>query len=100
MSSKLEELEVSHEEAVDKTTTACCANCGIAEVDDVVLEECGACKLVRYCSDKCREEHRDKHEEECKKWHDEVLFTQPNGSSTATAQSVCCHCRLISLKHY
>jgi tetratricopeptide (TPR) repeat protein len=81
MSSKLEELEVSHEEAVDKTTTAYCDNCGIAEVDDVVLEECDACKLVRYCSDKCREEHREKHEEECKKRHDEVLFTQPDGSS-------------------
>lgn len=80
MSSKLEELEVSHEEAVD-TTTTCCANCGIAEVDDVVLEECDACKLARYCSDKCREEHREKHDEECKKRHDEILFMQPAGSS-------------------
>jgi tetratricopeptide (TPR) repeat protein len=79
MSSKLEleELEVSNEEAADKSSSACCANCGIAEVDDVVLEECGACKLVRYCSDKCREEHREEHEEECKKRHDEMLFTQP-----------------------
>ncbi len=72
-------MSVSQEEAVDKTTTACCAsaNCGIAEVDDVVLEECGACKLVRYCSDKCKEEHREEHDEECKKRHDEILFTQP-----------------------
>ena len=81
MSSKLEELEASHEEAVDTTTAACCANCGTAEVDDVVLEECNGCKLVRYCSDKCWEENREQHDEECKKRHDEMLFTQPDGSS-------------------
>ena len=59
-----------------------CANCGIAEVDNITLEECDACKLVRYCSDKCREEHQDQHEEECKKrnaeLHDRKLFTQPD----------------------
>ena len=67
---------MSQEEAVD-TTKTCCANCGIAEVDDVVLEECNGCKLVRYCSDNCKEWHREEHEEECKKRHDEVLFMQP-----------------------
>ena len=60
----------------------CCANCGIAEVDDITLEECGDCQSVRYCSDKCREEHREPHEEECKKrkalLHDRQLFTQPD----------------------
>ncbi len=59
-------LNMSHEEAVDTTTTACCAACGTAEVDDVVLEECDACKLVRYCSNKCREEHREQHDRACK----------------------------------
>ena len=44
-----------------------CANCGAAEVDDIKLEECDGCDLVKYCSDKCREEHREKHGEECKK---------------------------------
>ena len=39
----------------------CCANCGIAGVDDIKLEECNDCDLVKYCSDKCREEHREQH---------------------------------------
>jgi hypothetical protein len=62
----------------------CCANCGIAEVDDIKLEECTDCDLVKYCSDKCkcREEHREQHEEECKNrkalLHDRKLFTQPD----------------------
>ncbi len=60
----------------------CCANCGIAEVDDIKLEECDGCDLVNYCSDKCREEHREQHEEECKNrkalLHDRKLFTQPD----------------------
>jgi hypothetical protein len=59
-----------------------CANCGIAEVDNITLEECDGCDLVRYCSDKCRGEHQDQHEEECKKrkaeMHDKKLFTQPD----------------------
>ena len=36
-----------------------CANCGIAAVDDIKLEECTDCDLVKYCSDKCREDHRE-----------------------------------------
>jgi len=60
----------------------CCANCGIAGVDDVKLEECNDCDLVKYCSDKCQENHREQHEEECNKrkalLHDKKLFTQPD----------------------
>ncbi len=60
----------------------CCANCGAAEVDDIKLEECNDCDLVKYCSDKCREDHREQHEEECKirkaLLHDRKLFTQPD----------------------
>ena len=59
-----------------------CANCGIAGVDDIELEECTDCQSVRYCGDKCREEHRRKHEEECKirakESHDKKLFIQPD----------------------
>ena len=44
-----------------------CANCGVAEVDDIQLEDCDRCDLVKYCSDKCKEEHREQHAEECKK---------------------------------
>ncbi len=59
----------------------CCANCGIAEVDEVKLEEC-ACKLLR--SDKCCEDHQERQDEECKnrvdELHDKELFTQPDGS--------------------
>ena len=61
-----------------------CASCGIAEVDDVKLEECNDCDLVKYCGDKCREDHREKHIAECKKrkavFHNKKLFTQPDGT--------------------
>jgi hypothetical protein len=58
-----------------------CACCGIAEVDDVKLKRCdGGCDLVKYCSDKCQELHREQHEAACKKrkaeLHDKKLFSQ------------------------
>jgi hypothetical protein len=60
----------------------CCANCGIKELDDIKLKECTNCDLLKYCGDKCREDHREQHEEECKKrqalLHDRELFTQPD----------------------
>ena len=62
----------------------CCANCGIAGVDEIQLEKCNGCDLVKYCGDKCREEHREQHQMECKKrakeLHDDGLFTQPDGT--------------------
>jgi hypothetical protein len=60
-----------------------CACCGIAAIDDIKLKKCdGGCDLVKYCSDNCQENHREQHEEECKKreLHDKELFTQPDGS--------------------
>ena len=61
----------------------CCANCGVTEVDDIKLKLCDGCDLVKYCSDKCLEDHREQHEEECKKrakeLRDDQLFTQPDG---------------------
>ena len=60
----------------------CCANCGIAGVDEIKLEKCTDCQSVSYCSNKCREEHREQHEEECKErkeeFHDRQLFNQPD----------------------
>ena len=60
----------------------CCASCGKAEVDDIKLKKCTACKSVRYCSVKCQREHRPKHKKECKKraaeLRDEILFNQPD----------------------
>ncbi len=61
-----------------------CASCGIAALDNITLEECDGCDLVKYCSDKkCCEDHRERHAEECKKradeLHDRKLFTQPDG---------------------
>jgi tetratricopeptide (TPR) repeat protein len=61
------------------------ANCGIAEVNEVKMEEekC-TCKLLRSCSDKSREEHLEQHEEEClkqaAKMQDDDLFRQPERS--------------------
>jgi TPR repeat protein len=66
----------------EEADVVCCANCGITEVDDIKLEECDGCDLVKYCSDKCQENHREQHEEECNKrkalLHDRKLFTQPD----------------------
>ena len=74
MSSAAKEEDVEAEENV-------CANCGIAGVDDIKLKKCDNCESVRYCSDTCREEHREQHGGECKKrvkeLHDKLLFTQP-----------------------
>ena len=60
-----------------------CASCGIAEVDNVKLKKC-TCELVKYCSDGCRDKHREQHNEECKKRmakiRDKILFTQPDSS--------------------
>jgi len=65
-------------------TEMCCASCGIAEVDDVKLQKCEDCDLVRYCSDKCQKNHRPQHERACKErateLRDEILFRQPESS--------------------
>jgi len=62
----------------------CCANCGVAEVDDIKLKDCDGCDLVKYCGDKCTGGHREQHFEECKmrrkELHDKELFNQPDGS--------------------
>ncbi len=68
---------------VDKNNV--CANCGgVAEIDDIKLMDCDGCDLVKCCSDKCKQDHREKHEEKCKKrrkeLHDNNLFTQPERS--------------------
>jgi hypothetical protein len=61
-----------------------CASCGIAEVDDIKLKKCTACKLVRYCSVNCQKEHRSQHKRACKKrvaeLRDDILFKQPDSS--------------------
>ena len=71
----------------------CCASCGIAEVDDIELKNCDACDLVRYCSDKCQEDHRQNHEAICKEraaeLRDELLFRQPDGSCFGDCP-ICC----------
>ena len=73
-------------------TMQCCASCGIAGLDDIKLKDCD-CDLVKYCSDECQEDHRPKHEEECKKrvaeLHDEILFEQPEGSHLGDCP-ICC----------
>jgi hypothetical protein len=70
--------------AANVESDVCCANCGVAEVDDIKLEECDGCDRVKYCGDKCREDHREQHKEECNKrrteLHDRKLFRQPERS--------------------
>ncbi len=78
----------------EKSSDEVCASCGIAAVDNVKLKLCdGGCDLVKYCSDGCQENHREKHEEECKKrkaeMHDKELFTQPDISHYGECP-ICC----------
>ena len=75
--------EAEGEEEADELLV--CANCGIAEVDDIKLKGCDdGCDLVKYCGDTCKQQHREQHSEDCKKrrteLHDKKLFTQPDGS--------------------
>jgi hypothetical protein len=79
-------VKMSSEAAASEVMLMCCANCGISAVDDVKLKDCDdGCDLVKYCSDKCQDNHREQHGEECKKrlieLRDRNLFTQPEGSN-------------------
>jgi hypothetical protein len=71
----------------------CCASCGIAGVDDIKLMDCDNCDLVKYCSDACNENHREQHDEECRKRQAELrdrdLFTQPDESHLGECP-ICC----------
>jgi hypothetical protein len=66
--------------------SSCCANCGMPDLDDIKLEECTDCNVIKYCSDKCREEHRELQlylilVSHCALLHDSndrKLFTQPD----------------------
>ena len=70
-----------------------CASCGAAGGDDIKLKDCDDCDLVRYCSDKCQDDHRPQHKEECKKraaeLHDEILFKQPESTHLGDCP-ICC----------
>ncbi|KAK1735455.1 zf-MYND and TPR domain-containing protein [Skeletonema marinoi] len=72
---------------------SCCASCGIAERDEIKLRECATCDLVRYCGDKCQENHTAQHERACMKraveLRDEILFKQPESSYLADCP-ICC----------
>jgi tetratricopeptide (TPR) repeat protein len=79
-----------------ETATAdmmCCASCGKAEVDNIKLKICTACKLVKYCSAACQKNHRPQHNKACKKRmaeiRDDRLFTQPDESHLGECP-ICC----------
>ncbi len=83
----------SDEEEKAANTMMCCACCGKAEVDDVKLKICTACKLVKYCSVECQKNHRPQHKRACKKRaaeiRDDNLFTQPDSSHLGECP-ICC----------
>jgi hypothetical protein len=79
--------------AADETDEVC-ASCGVAAIDDIKLKDCDAgCDLVKYCSDDCQKDHREHHEEECKKQlaelRDRDLFAMPDGCHHGECP-ICC----------
>jgi hypothetical protein len=85
-------MSSKEDEATD--TVMCCASCGIAAVDNVKMKNCdGGCDLVKYCSDKCQDNHREQHEGECRKraveLRDNDLFTMTEGSCFGECP-ICC----------
>ena len=90
----LNNRKMSAEEVVVADIVCCCASCGIAAIDDVKLKLCdGGCDLVKYCSNECQENHREKHEAACKKrmaeLRDNDLFDQPDSSHLGECP-ICC----------
>ena len=77
----------------DGEATDVCASCGIAEIDEIKLKTCTACKSLRYCSVECQKKHRPQHKRACKKrmaeLRDELLFKQPESSSLGDCP-ICC----------
>src|SRR6056300_1699811 len=90
---KVEELDADEE---------VCACCGIAAVDDITLKFCDDCDLVKYCSNDCQENHRDHHNEECKKrkaeLHGKELFTQNDVSHLGECPLCCLPLPLVENK--
>jgi hypothetical protein len=85
-------VDGEEKEAAD-TMMSCCASCGKAEVDNIKLKICTACKLVKYCSVECQKNHRPKHKKACKKRmaeiRDDNLFRQPEESHLGECP-ICC----------
>ncbi|KAK1732697.1 hypothetical protein QTG54_016596 [Skeletonema marinoi] len=53
------------EAKVEEVAEMCCASCGITRDvndDNIKLKKCTDFDLVRYCSDKCKQEHQTQHE--------------------------------------
>ena len=77
----------------DGEATDVCVSCGIAEIDEIKLKTCTACKSLRYCSDECQKKHRPQHKRACKKrmaeMRDELLFKQPESSDRGDCP-ICC----------
>jgi hypothetical protein len=95
---KIVTMSTTNSEA-EKVGDMCCASCGIAEVDDIKLKTCTACKSVRYCSVKCQRDHRPEHKKACKKRAAEILTrfcsSNPKASTSGTARSAFYRYRLM-----
>jgi hypothetical protein len=79
---------------LESTDVVCCASCGKAEVDEIKLQKCTCCDLVKYCNLDCQKNHLPQHKEACKKRmteirEDKLLFRQPDESYLGECP-ICC----------
>ena len=75
-----------------------CANCGVAEVDDIKLEECDGCDLVLCGSEWCRVVHREQHDHTRKgrkSYTTKKYLHNPTVVIAGSVHSASCRCRLI-----
>ncbi len=91
-------MSSDREEAADDEV---CANCGKAAVDNIKLNMCTACRLVKYCSVECQKDHRPQHKRACKqrmaKIRDDKLFQQPDENYLGECP-ICCLPQPIDLR--
>ncbi len=106
LSTELVVVNIMSSEAADEAeevqSDVCCANCGVAEIDNIKLKECDGCDLVKYCGDNCRVVHREQQRKSAKNvrlsYLTENYSDNPMVAIMGSVRSASCRCRLMQKK--